>query len=345
MSDTESMDGPEVDLHVTNRCMARCDHCIYGAGLPLSDEMSKEEISTIFEGLQSLHCVEIHLTGGEPLLRDDLLDIVHLGMKRGFRFRLQSNGLLLVERANDIYNAGIRDVLISIDGPSWYHDAVRGVCGLHSAAEASVRVCSQLGMTVRVNTVLRKSNLTYLRELFRRSGELGATLHSFFFLTLLGRGKHVTDPLSAAEYAQFTHEFAQSLSPAERVRFRCQAIGEPLSDCRMIARDKILILADGRVYPCVFLYAMNTVLGNARDQPIDRLWRESPVWREIEDLAAQTRGHHSCPVLQSLYYGNRQAVCCTKTEPGNMNGCIRRYSLGLSNISVCVPVSHSHGIM
>ena len=315
---------PECDLHVTNRCMAHCDHCIYSSGRAYEDELTAAEILELFEGLRNLGCEEVHLTGGEPLMRQDLLELVRAGVAMGLRFRLQSNGLLLAERARNVLSAGINDVLVSIDGPAEYHDRVRQKPGLHAAAEASVRRCADLGMNVRVNSVVRATNLPLLHDLFQRSAELGAGLHSFFFLTALGRGEALMDGLSATEYMHWAQRFTRSLSVSQRQRFRCQALGEGLATCRMSDRDKILVMADGAVFACVFLHPLGLAVGNVRRQSIDALWHSSPAWSAIDELAAEAGPSRPCPALHAVF--SRQADRGgVSAGPECVGGCIRRY--------------------
>jgi len=163
-------------IKITERCNSRCLTCNSWKRTP-SRELSFEEICDCFAQLKSMGTRSVTLTGGEPLLRHDLPDIIHLGKELGFKTFLGTNGLLLEKFARSIINAGIARVSVSVDGLSNTHNKMRGV---HQGFERTIAGIKQLktidtDLDVRIVTTITKENLNQIQSLISLCKELGVS--------------------------------------------------------------------------------------------------------------------------------------------------------------------------
>ncbi|MCA2620974.1 MAG: radical SAM protein [Microcystis sp. M020S1] len=115
-----------VTISVTNRCNLLCEHCGKNSGKPHPDEMSFAEILNLIPQLKQLQIRYISLSGGEPLTRRDIFDIIEVLKKADFKVGLISNGFINDERTIDKLNkSNIDTINISIDGLRETHNSVR----------------------------------------------------------------------------------------------------------------------------------------------------------------------------------------------------------------------------
>jgi MoaA/NifB/PqqE/SkfB family radical SAM enzyme len=163
-----------VHFEVTMRCNARCDFCDYwknGADAMRSDAASYAEAARYFNP------VMITFTGGEPLLRRDLEDLV-AAVAGAIRVRylamITHGGMLNVERARSLWEAGLNQFNISLDYLDARHDVARGVPGLASKILDTVPRMRAIGIDgIRFNTVIKRSNLDQLLPIVECAEELG----------------------------------------------------------------------------------------------------------------------------------------------------------------------------
>lgn len=146
-----------VSFHVTNRCNYACSYCDV-PGTP-ADEMSLDEVYDIVDGLARLGCQRIGLTGGEPLVRSDIGDIVRRCQDNDIFTGLVSNGALVIRRLKDI--ASLDLLQLSLDGPAKVHDAVREP-GAHDRVVEAIAAARAEGMTVWLTTVLTRESVEHV---------------------------------------------------------------------------------------------------------------------------------------------------------------------------------------
>jgi radical SAM protein with 4Fe4S-binding SPASM domain len=194
-----------VSWNLTYRCNLKCEHCYLDAGTEpqvqddeaFADrgELSLEECKKVIDDIAAFapECLTI-LTGGEPLLRRDILDIIRYAAAKGLWVVVGTNGVLVTERLGRmLQEAGVRGMALSLDSLNEAeHDGFRGVEG--------AKVLGELGLPFIVQTTVTKHNADQLEEIaeFARA-ELGAKVWNLYFLTPTGRGAFVSD-LSPSEY-------------------------------------------------------------------------------------------------------------------------------------------------
>jgi radical SAM protein with 4Fe4S-binding SPASM domain len=215
-----------VAWEVTRSCNLACGHCRASALRgPYEGELDTEKCKQILDEIAAVGKPVIILTGGEPLLRPDICEIAAYGDRKGLRMVLATNGTLVTETvAENLIQAGIRRVSISIDGPeAESHDAFRGVPGAFAGAIAGIAAMKRAGLEFQINTTITKANLSQIREIHGLAHRLGAAAHHIFLLVPTGRAKEMADqeitPLAYEETLNWFYE--EGLSCAIQLKATC----------------------------------------------------------------------------------------------------------------------------
>ena len=181
---------------ITRSCYLNCRHCRAAARFgPYENELTTEEI---FKTMDSIACFAkpiIILTGGDPMMRQDLEDIIRYGDQLGLRMVMSPCGKLLSEKkARQLMDAGIKRISISIDGATAEsHDDFRRVPGAFADAVKGIEEAKKAGLEFQINTTITKHNIDEIRDILDLAIELGAVAFSPFLLVPTGRGKDLAD--------------------------------------------------------------------------------------------------------------------------------------------------------
>lgn len=159
-------------IEVTKKCNARCNFCDYWKNK--GNEKRLDDYSLIVKKFDPLH---ITITGGEPLLRRDLENIIH-GITSKNRFvyiNCITNGILLNEdRAKRLWNAGLTQLSISLDFPDSRHEAMRNVTGLWKHIRGLIKTLPLTEIdNLCFNTIIMKDNIDYLRDIIMLAHDYG----------------------------------------------------------------------------------------------------------------------------------------------------------------------------
>ena len=159
--------------------------------MPLKDELSTEQAYALIDEIADTFGdnVRVTLGGGEPLMREDLFEVIVYGKERGLSLVLASNGTLLNDDvAARLKNAGIEEVIIAIDGTQQTHDSIRGN-GVFEKAVKGARACKEVGLDVVIDPCIMKHNEGETTLILDISEILGARQCRFFHYIAMGRGK------------------------------------------------------------------------------------------------------------------------------------------------------------
>ena len=206
-----------VHFEVTMRCNARCDFCDYWKTDPSA---RVEEARSFADAARFFSPIMITFTGGEPLLRRDLEELV-AGVARAVRLRyialITHGGMLTLERARSLWEAGLNQFNISLDFLDERHDRARGVPGLSKKILDLVPQLRAAGIdSVRFNTVIKRDNLSEIVPIVHRAEALGVGV-SFSTYTDLknGNGAH---RLESDQWSELDQVIAELLSIKRRRR-------------------------------------------------------------------------------------------------------------------------------
>jgi len=163
-----------VHFEVTLRCNARCGFCDYWK----TDASAKhDEARSFAEAARYFNPMLVAFTGGEPLLRRDLEDLVSAvagALRLKYIMLLTHGGMLTLERATSLWNAGVNQFNISLDYLDARHDAARGIPGLSRRILGAVSGMRAAGIdSIRFNTVIKRDNLDEIMPIVRQAAELG----------------------------------------------------------------------------------------------------------------------------------------------------------------------------
>ena len=185
-----------IAFEVTRSCYLNCSHCRAGASMEKNDnELSFEEICKIFDNISLLCKPIIILTGGEPMLREDIFEIASYGNKLGFKMVMAPCGYMINDDSvKKIKNAGITGISLSIDGANAEtHDKLRKKEGAFKRVIEAAKCAKENGLDFQVNTTVHKNNINELNDIFELSVELGAKAFHPFLLVPVGRGKNMKE--------------------------------------------------------------------------------------------------------------------------------------------------------
>lgn len=151
---------PIVVWNVTRRCNLHCMHCYTDShDRDYPGELTSAEARSLVEDLAEYGVPVLLFSGGEPLTRPDLMDLVRMAVRRGMRTVISTNGTLIDrETVKDLANAGVSYVGISLDGLEATHDKMRGKKGAFQESIRGIRLCKEAGIKVGVRFTLNRRN-------------------------------------------------------------------------------------------------------------------------------------------------------------------------------------------
>jgi len=191
---------PIVVWNITRTCNLRCVHCYsdsYAQKYP--GELTHEEATRVIDNLAAFHVPAVLFSGGEPLTRPDLFDLMDYAVSKGLRLTLSTNGTLLDEAAAKKLKAlGTTYVGISLDGIGETNDIFRGKRGAFDGAVRGMRNCRAVGQKVGLRLTLTRRNCMDLHDIFNFIEAENIQRACFYHLVYSGRG-NTADELTPAE--------------------------------------------------------------------------------------------------------------------------------------------------
>jgi radical SAM protein len=323
----------------TVACGLVCRHCRASATtepgpLQLTTEEGYRLLDEVLRfGEPSPHVV---FTGGDPLRRRDLLDLVSAATARGIGSSLAPAATPelqphVLERLRD---AGIQTMSLSIDGSDAdRHDGFRGVPGTFEATVRAAGWAHDLGIPLQVNTLVTDETLADLPAIYDLMGELDILRWSLFFLISVGRGTALREitPVESEKLNHWLYERSKvapfAIKTTEATHYRrvaMKAMEAEGLDAAAIARSSVgrglgirdgngimFVSQDGDVYPSGFL---PLVVGNVRESSIVDLYRDHEVFRRLRDVSAFKGRCGRCPYAETCGGSRARAYAWTGDE-------------------------------
>lgn len=160
-----------VSFVITHRCNFRCLYC--NSYNQTEDEMTAEQIKEMLKELKDMGILRLGITGGEPLLRNDIGRIISFARKLGIKTTLVTNGSLVKEKINNLKDLDL--LIVSLEGPKKIHDSIRGK-GNHEKAIEAIKIAKKKGIKVWVETILTKGSDNKLDFIFEESKKMGFSI-------------------------------------------------------------------------------------------------------------------------------------------------------------------------
>lgn len=193
---------PVVVWNVCRHCNMSCPHCYAAAAYrPSRDDLNTVEALTLLDQLADSGVRIVIFSGGEPLLRADLFELLAHAHSVGISAQLSTNGVLIdEEKAVRLADAGVAYVGVSIDGVAAFNDGYRGMPGGHAAASRGLRNAKAAGMRTGLRMTLTRRNAEQVDAMSQLGQELAVDRLYFSHLMYSGRGRSMSaEDLSRAE--------------------------------------------------------------------------------------------------------------------------------------------------
>ncbi len=290
---------------VTRSCNLACKHC---RGEAITEaypgELSTAEAKALIDTFPEVGEPIVIFTGGEPMMRPDVYELIRYATDKGLRCVFSPNGTLITpETAKKICDAGIKRCSISLDGKdAASHDDFRGVPGAFDASLRGIEYLKAAGVEFQINTTVTRNNLTSFKQIFSLCEELGAAAWHIFLLVPMGRASSLADQvITAEEYEDVLHwlyDFRKQTDMHLKatcaphyyriMRQRAKEEGVPV-DVENFGMDAMtrgclggtgfcFISHVGQVQPCGYL-GLNC--GNIKTTPFPEIWKNSKHFKEF----------------------------------------------------------------
>ncbi|WP_407397342.1 putative heme d1 biosynthesis radical SAM protein NirJ2 [Anaerovibrio sp.] len=284
-----------VSWNVTNACNMFCDHCYREAGCKAEEELSTEEAKTLLDQIAKAGFKIMIFSGGEPLTRPDILELVSYATSLGLRSVFGTNGTLItLEMAQKLKDAGAMGMGISLDSmDKKKHNEFRKFEGAWEGAVQGMRNCRAVGLPFQIHTTVMDWNNHELEAITDFAVAEGAVAHHFFFLVPTGRAKTIEAESLRAE--QYEETLTRIMKKQTEVDIELKPTCAP-QFMRIAAQMGIktrfrrgclagtaycIISPRGKVQPCAYL---NMELGDVRETPFDEIWKNNEVLNTLRTL-------------------------------------------------------------
>jgi radical SAM protein with 4Fe4S-binding SPASM domain len=289
---------------VTTRCNLNCIHCYASAVEAKQAELTTKEGKKLLEQIAAVDKFRmIVITGGEPLLRKDIFELVEHAGKLGFRIVFSTNGTLLTEKmAKDLARLGVANFSISLDGhTAGCHEAIRRELGSFQSAINGIKAAAKSGVCLQVNFTAMKQNLVELPGLIDLA-ELMKTDIIMVFQAIQPPKDGIALELDKEEQTQLIKTIAvkQKRTRALIIPVCCPEYWPWLVEQKRITPGKGIqraalagcgagsgfsyIRFDGDVWPCNFI---PIAAGNVRREEFADIWNNAPL---LKQFRVQPRG-------------------------------------------------------
>lgn len=279
-------------IALTDACQCSCRHCgVANLGVGKKNELEFEQISRLLKDYRRLGGVKFSLFGGEPLMREDILEIVKMSTSLGLSSVLCTNGLLLTEqKAVDLRKAGLCAIEFSLDSmdPKRF-DRIRGYRGIHERVVTAIRDSIRIGFKVGINIVASRDHLNGgMREVIEFARSEGVRAIRVLEPVTSGRwGSKADQALSQEELDQLMAHLEPGF-----VYWESQDNNNAGGGCSALRGDLMYIGTDGNVQPCPYLQYS---VGNALKTPLEELM---PALRSLSRCHDDKIG---CPVNDTAF--------------------------------------------
>ena len=253
----------------TYRCNFKCHHCNLNNLVSNQVELTASEIFKIFEKSNTLKKLPVDISGGEPFLKEDIIEIIKNFTKLGHPLGITTNGSFpekIEELIKEIDNTDLINFAISIDGLENIHDKIRGVDSFKNAIK-SLKLLKNSGVKVSINTTISDLNIHYLEQIKQHFEDFD-TDHNFILQSML---------MSTNEFLDFnTKDLVHLLNKAD-LKFAISRGKFRINDCHA-GYTGCLIDPLGVVYTCLtrgaYYHSNEFIIGDLKksDLDFDSLW-------------------------------------------------------------------------
>lgn len=329
---------------VTQACDLACVHCRASAQPNRNPfELSTEEGKRLIDEVARMTVPVFVLTGGDPIKRPDLFELIEHAREVGVRVSLTPSATPLLTRdiVHRLKRSGLARLAVSLDGShAEVHDAFRGMSGSFDRTMEAIEWANEVGLPVQINTTFSRRNIDDFDRIAALMESKKIALWSVFFLVPTGRGK-LDDLLSAEEFEAIfakLHELSRRarfhIKTTEAQHYRRYILQQEVSEKRKGQRPAeatqkvddtigraprglndgkgfVFVSHTGEVFPSGFL---PFAAGNVRSEALSKIYRESPVFQQLRD-ADQLGGKCGACEFRHICGGSRARAYALTGDP------------------------------
>ncbi len=328
-------------FEITPRCNLNCVHCRTNASMNLQEKLNYDEIVRIIDEIAGEFKPVVVLTGGEPLLREDVFDIAEHVRKKGMRVGLATNGTLVDEDNVEKIKEHFDVASLSIDGSdASIHDNFRGVKGAFDATIKAAGLFKDIGLSFIVNSSFTKRNQHDIENTYKLAKKIGASAWYMFMIVPTGRGEEISDELiSKEDYKKILkwhfhlelkekdifirptcapeyYALCDMEAKKEKVNFKRRNLKFSTGGAKgCIAGQKIAFIGyDGETKPCSYFLRS---AGNVLDRGFLDIWHNSKIFKDMRDFKNYNKKCATCRYINvcggcraraDAYYGDYMAI-------------------------------------
>jgi MoaA/NifB/PqqE/SkfB family radical SAM enzyme len=257
-----------ITIGLTYRCQCNCVHC--SANVPNRierPELETRQVKEIIDQAKRLGIIRVTFFGGEPVLRDDICDLVRYAHDAGMITRINTNGWLLNrELVSNLKAAGLTMCDVSIDDPDpQMHDSLRGRPGLYAKAVDGIQILKEFKIPCEIVTYASKRIVPLgLEDIISMGKRLKVFAVSIVFPMATGCWHESFEELLTEEEKEEVRKFGD---------FHLVHVEMPShsSKCNVAKKAGIYVSPEGNVTPCPFV---PYVIGNMGERELEEIWNE-----------------------------------------------------------------------
>jgi heme b synthase len=294
---------------ITRSCNLSCAHCRASAEFGhYAGELSLDQIKAVVDDIVTISNPIFILTGGEPLMRPDIWEIVDYVHEKGGMPVIGTNATLITDEiAAQMAEHRIPRISVSVDFPTAEgHDEFRGEPGCFDATIEGIKIAKRHGVGVQINTTVTTLNAHLIDKIHDLAEGLGVDAFHIFMLVPTGRGEELLDKELPPEEYEKVLEWAyerQKTSPLHFkptdaphyyriIRQKAKAEGKKVTreeyGLEAMTRGCLggitfcFVSHIGDIQPCGYF---DMQLGNVKDRPFSEIWTDSKVFNELRDYS------------------------------------------------------------
>jgi len=291
----------EIWIHTNNSCNLSCDHCLVSSGPDGDPGLATHEVLEIMRQARELGVRRFYFTGGEPLIRKDLLELAEFAlMDPEAELAILTNGTVHKRLAElgTLDRERLR-LQISLDGSRpETNDRIRGRGSFGRICDG-IRHAVAAGFQVTVTTAITESNADDVARVTRLVAELGVTHHHLLWLHKRGRAggeaphrsPAVERVIEVVREAQITgREVGVVIDNAESLKVRLNAPAGVKRDLSNACIESVCVYSDGKVYPSASTAGVPELLcGDIREESLEKILQDSEVARRLRAVTVEDK--------------------------------------------------------
>lgn len=286
---------------ITDSCNLCCLHCRASCDGIRRVTRNKEVERFVLDYVARNHVFVVNISGGEPLVHPELVELVRDLSDSGVHVGVSTNGLLWRRLGERLVAAGLKYVQISLDGPPEVHNRIRGNRHAFDGAVAALRSARAQGIQVQMNTVLSRLVAPHLEWVYNFAQQLDVKLHVRRLIPIGSATINATILPSPEEHMALLRKLVAlrerglvEMDIEDPLAALVTPIGlRPNVGCGA-GSSQIAITMDGDILPCVFF---RHCVGNVLVDGLDSIWTSDSVLRSIRQR--ESPGCHACGLAAS----------------------------------------------